>query len=522
MQGIDEAVNKNIEACEDLCELVRTSFGPNGMNKMVINHIDKLFVTSDAATIMSELEVQHPAAKLLVMASAQQQQELGDNTNLVLVFAGELLSKAKKLIRMGLKPTEIVEGYEQALQQALVYFEQTAIESKVDFHSFDDLVRIVKSSISTKQYGLENFLSKVVAEACLSIMPTDPINFNMDNVRVVKILGGNFYDTKVVNGLVFGTEPVTTVNKAENAKVAIYTCAIDIGQTETKGTVLIHDAKEMLDFSKGEENLIEKQLKEISATGVKVLVTNSTVGDMALHFANRLGLIIVRVMSKFDLRRLCKVVGAIPLGKLVAPTSRETGECSQVFVSEFGSDRCTVFSQNEAKKRVTSIVVRGSAMNYLDDIERAIDDGVSIVKALTQDERLIPGAGSSEIQVAMKLSRFSQSVTGLAQYSIKQFAEALEVVPRTLAENAGMDSTSIISKLYAAHESGATTSGVDVENEDVFDALSLPVLDSLLVKETALKLATETVITVLSIDQIVMCKPAGGPKARNPRAQDEE
>ncbi|KAJ3342365.1 T-complex protein 1 subunit theta [Gonapodya sp. JEL0774] len=522
-QGLDEAVYRNISACRELTNIVRTSYGPNGRNKMVINHLEKLFVTSDAATIMRELEVVHPAAKMVVGASQQQEQEVGDATNLVVVLAGELLAQAEFLLRMGLHPSEVIEGYELAAKKALALLDEIVVETVTDASNPTQLLPVVTTALGSKQSGLEDLLAPLVVKAALEVMPKVPSNFNTDAVRVVKILGGSIHDTTVVKGMVFGREPEGTVTKAEKAKVAVFVSSLDMQSTETKGTVLIRNADEMLSFSKGEEKQLETQINEIAASGVKVVVTGSGVGDLALHFLNRAGLMVVKVLSKFDLRRLCRVVGATALARMGRPTAEEIGYCDIVETVEIGSDRCTVFRQESESTKTVTIVVRGGTQNMLDDVERSVDDGVNVVKAVAKDGRLLPGAGATEIEVARRLSAFADKTPGLAQYSIKKFAEALEVVPRTLAENAGMDSTVVISKLYAAHQSGQINMGVKLDEENaLIDANTAKILDVHLAKFWAIKLAAYAATTVLSVDQIIMSKPAGGPKAKQNKNWDED
>ncbi|CAG8537912.1 3581_t:CDS:2 [Ambispora gerdemannii] len=514
-QGVDEAVLRNIQATHELSEIVRTSYGPNGRNKMVINHLEKLFVTNDAATIIRELEVVHPAAKLLVMASQQQEQEVGDATNFVIVFAGELLQKAENLLRMGLHPSEIVQGYELARDKALEILEELSVETVKDPRSPAELSKAINTAIAAKQYGYEDILTDLVIEAALSIMPKNASVFNVDNIRVVKIMGSSIHESKVVKGMVFGREPEGVVRKAQKAKIAIYTCPLDAAQTETKGTVLIHNAQEMLNFTKGEEKHIEKIYKEIADAGVKVVVSGSAIGELSQHYLNRFGIMAVKVLSKFDLRRLCRVTGASALARLGAPTPEEMGHCDIVETVEIGGDRVTVFRQEDESSKTATIVVRGATQNHLDDIERAIDDGVNTVKAVLRDNRLVPGAGAAEMELVKRLLSFGEKTPGLNQHSIKKFAESLEVIPRTLAEGAGLDATEILSKLYAAHhQSDQNNVGVDVENEKdgTIDAANAGIFDLLVAKSWALRYATEAALTVLRVDQIIMSKPAGGPK----------
>ncbi|KAI8069505.1 T-complex protein 1 theta subunit [Gongronella butleri] len=517
-QGVDDAVIRNIEATHELSEVVRTSMGPNGRNKMIINHLEKLFVTNDAATIIRELEVVHPAAKLLVMASQQQESELGDNTNFVIVFAGALLQKAEHLLRLGLHPSEIVQGYELARERALEILTELKVDSITDLANGEQLRKGIRSAISAKQIGNEDLLCDLVVEAALNIMPKNQKEFNVDNVRVVKVMGSSLYESAVVKGMVFGREPEGVVQQASQAKVAIFTCPLDISQTETKGTVLIHNAQEMLSFSKDEEKQMEKIFQELADAGVKVVVTGATIGELALHYLNRFGMMAVKVPSKFDLRRLCRVVGATALARLGAPMAEEMGFCDIVETVEIGSDRVTVFRQEENdKSRTTTIVIRGATQNHMDDIERAIDDGVNVIKALTRNGDLLAGAGAVEMQLNKRLQAVAAKTPGLNQHAIKKFAEALEVVPRTLCENAGMDATATLSRLYAAHYQDAEAVapiGIDIENNNdgTLDAVQANIFDVLATKYWALKLAADSAITVLRVDQIIMSKPAGGPK----------
>ncbi|KAJ2967602.1 hypothetical protein NQ176_g9581 [Zarea fungicola] len=299
----DGAVLRNIDACRAIAQTVQTSLGPYGRNKVVINHLQKMILTSDAATILRELDVVHPAAKLLVMASQQQEAEMGDATNFVIILAGELLRKAEDLLRMGLKTADIVLGYEKAQKFALDMLEQLAVDKVEDIRDQEELIKALRTVIASKQSGNEETLADLVAEAVLAVLPKNPANFNVDNIRVVKIMGGSLEQSRVVRGMVFPKEPHGSVKKAHRAKVAVYTCPIDTSQTETKGTVLLRNAKEMMDFTKGEENQLETAIKELFDAGIRVVVCGDRVGDLALHYLNRFGILVIKILSKFDLRR---------------------------------------------------------------------------------------------------------------------------------------------------------------------------------------------------------------------------
>ncbi|KAF9691666.1 hypothetical protein EKO04_010461 [Ascochyta lentis] len=517
----DGAVIRNIDACRTIAQTVQTSLGPYGRNKIVINHLQKMILTSDAATILRELEVVHPAAKLLVMASQQQEAEMGDATNLVIVLAGELLKKAEELIRMGLKTSDIVLGYEKAQNAAQQTLEELVCDKVEDIRSQEELAKAIRTVVAAKQSGSEDFLADLVAEAVLAVLPKNPVNFNVDNVRVVKIMGGALEQSKVVKGMVFARSPEGNVTKATKAKVGVFSCPIDISQTETKGTVLLHNAKEMMDFTTGEEQQVEQAIKELHDSGMRVVVAGSTIGELAQHYLNRYNMLTIKILSKFELRRLCRVVGATPLARLGAPMPDEMGTIDVVETLEIGGDRVTVFRQENEQTRTATLVLRGATQNHLDDVERAIDDGVNVVKAITRDARLVPGAGATEMQLIERIKTIADKTPGLAQYSIRKFAEAFEVIPRTLAESAGLDATEVLARLYVAHaaqkgrKDDEWTVGVDIENDDntgTLDAKEEGILDLWVSKSWAIKLATEAARTVLSVDQIIVARQAGGPK----------
>ncbi|CAO1638649.1 unnamed protein product [Sympodiomycopsis kandeliae] len=548
LQGTDEAVLRNITAVCELSEMLRTSFGPNGRNKLLINHLSRSFITSDAATILRELEVVHPAGKLLVLASQQQEAEMGDATALVITLAGELLKKAEQLINLGLHPSEILQGYELARDRALEELEKLAVAELSSPPTLESLTLALRPSIASKQYGQEDILAPLVAQAVSLVLPSAGSagadasssssktlglkDFNVDNVRVVKVLGGSLSDSRVVRGMVFAREPEGIVKRVkEGGKVAVFSCGLDITQTETKGTVLLHNAKELSTFSHGEEKALEKVIKEIADSGVKVVISQSTVGELALHYLNRFNILCIKILSKFELRRVCRLIGATPLARVGAPTPEEAGWIDVVDTTEIGGDRVTVFRQEDgqaggkAKPKMATIVLRGATANHLDDVERAIDDGVNVIKSLTRDPRLIPGAGATEIELSKRIEEFGEKTPGLNQHSIRKFAQALEVVPRTLAENAGLDATEVISSLIAKHSNGGVNYGIDIDEENpdgIIDITSNQIFDVLAAKEWAIKYAVGAAITVLNVDSIIMSKPAGGPGVRQPGARDDD
>lgn len=448
-----------------------------------------------------------------------------------MILAGEFLYNADSLIRLGLHPSEIIQGYELASKYALEQLESLVADQITDLGDPAEVAKAVQTTLASKQYGNEKFLSELVSEAIVHVLPAkNPTLFNVDNIRVVKIMGSSMDASKVIKGMVFGREPEGIVKKVQKSKVGVFTTPFDISATETKGTVLLHNAKEMLEFTKGEEKQMAGIVKEIVDTGLKVVIVGAGIGELALHYLNIAGILVFRVPSKFDLRRLCRVVGATPLPRLGAPLPDELGVIDVVETLEIGGDRVTVFRQEKESSRTATIVLRGATQNALDDIERAIDDGVSAVKALTRDGKLVAGAGAIETELASRIVQYGERTPGLLQHAIKKYGESFEVIPRTLAENAGLDATAVLSRLYSAHSQGSSESasestvdsgafyGVDIENDNddgVFDAKKAGIFDILSAKRSAIELATDSTNTILSVDQIIMAKRAGGPVMPN-------
>jgi T-complex protein 1 subunit theta len=414
-----------------------------------------------------------------------------------------------------------------------------AVDKVEDMRSQAELAKAIRTVVASKQSGAEDFLADLVAQAVLATLPKDPSNFNVDNIRVVKIMGGSIEQSKVVKGMVLAREPDGSVKRAKKAKVGVFSCPIDISQTETKGTVLLKNAQEMLDFTKGEEKQLEGIIKELHDSGLRVVVAGATVGELALHYLNRFGIFVIKVLSKFELRRLCRVVGATPLARLGAPMPDEMGTIDVVETIEIGGDRVTVFRQENEITRTATLVLRGATQNHLDDVERAVDDGVSVIKAITKDPRLVPGAGATEMQLIERITAFGERTPGLTQYAIKAYGQAFEVIPRTLAESGGLDATEVLATLYNAHQKAFAAAlrspddedadwalGVDIDNQDgtgTLDTEEEGILDLRISKEYAIRLATDAARTILSVDQIIVARQAGGPKppGQNPNWDED-
>jgi T-complex protein 1 subunit theta len=484
------------------------------MNKMVINKLGKLFVTNDAATILKELEVIHPAAKMIVMASNQQQSEQGDGTNLVVVLAGELLAQAEVLLKMGLHPSDVIRGYEKALEEVQAILKRCVVKTVENLKDESEVEQCLRSAISAKQNGYEDTFAPLVARACIDVLPADASRFNVDNVRVAKVLGGGITDAQVVRGLVLTKDTEGTIKQLQNAKVAVYSQGLEIEKTDTKGKVFIEKATELENYAKTEEDALEAKIKAIKQAGINLVISGGNTGEMPMHYLEKYQIMVIRSSSKFELRRICQTLNAQPLMAMNPPTPEETGHLDSVSVEEIGGTRVTVLRQDKSKSGISTILVRAATNNILDDIERAIEDATNIFKSMTKNASFVAGAGAAEIELSRHIKSFGDRTAGQDQYAIKKFAEAFEVVPRILADNAGLDATSVISNLYAQHEQGNTHVGVDIEGSTpagVKDATQKKIYDSLSVKQRAIELATTSVVTILRISQIIMSKPSGVP-----------
>lgn len=496
--GLEEAMLRNIDAVQQLSKMTKTALGPHGLNKMVINHLDKLFVTSDAATIIKESDVHHPAAKMVAQAAKMQENECGDGSNLVLSLAGELMFQAQQLIQMGLHPSDILIGYEKAAK--LVYEElanQTCDELK-DVTDHDAVFRAMKTTVASKQFGIEDQVANLITKACLYAMPKSR-KLNLDNIRVQKILGGGMSDSEVIHGMVVIRQSETTVHRAQNCKIAVFNTNIEMQQGETKGTILITSAEQLEGYSKSEEDKFEAFIKGLADAGIKVVVGSGSMSEIAVHFFEKYKIMAIKIMSKFELKRIARAVGATPIVKLGTPSPEETGYADDVHFKEISSQKCVVFQRNRDENRMATIVLRGSTTSMLDDIERAIDDGVNAVKTLARDGRLLPGGGATEISLAKKVQEYAKTEKGLDQYAIERFGMALEVIPRTLADNAGHKAEAIIAEMYSK-TAESNKFGLDVSDGKVKDVNEAGILDVWETKSWALKLCVDAVLTILKVD----------------------
>ena len=522
LEGVDAATLRNITAAKELSRIVSTSLGPNGMNKLVVNHLEKITVTSDCATIVKELEIEHPAAKMLSLAATMQDDECGDGTNLTVSFAGGLLHQTEELLRSGLHTSEIIAGYKKAGQK-LSEILPTLVTKSYTTVDEESLAEAIRPVLAAKQLDSDTVLAPLVAKATLATASkkasyTSGLSVNPEQVRVTKILGGRMDQSQVIHGFVALRNVETTLTSAQDAKVTVFACGIEASGTEAKGTVLMKNADDLKGYNKSEETKMEEIIKSIADTGTKIIVSGGSISEMALHFIERYNMVCIKIPSKWELRRLCSAINASALVRLGPATPDEMGYVDEFSVDEIGARPVSIFKQTKSLKdgcKLATILLRASTTNVLMDLERAVDDGVHACRQLCKDGRLVPGAGATEMELAVQIRNYADSCPGLDQYAIRAFAKTLEFCPKVLAENAGLSATHVLAGLSAAHANGNATAGVDIEGglDGTSDNKSGILTDNtiediLITKDSAFRLALDAALTVLKVDQIIMSKPA--------------
>lgn len=359
--------------------------------------------------------------------------------------------------------------------------------------------------------------SKLLAEACVKILPEKSTKFNDDHIRLVKILGGSIEDSQVLRGLVVNRSPESSnhdLSALKNVKVAVFNCPFDPNSGETKGTVLFNNKDDLLNYNATEEDYAKGLAEKVVASGAKVVIVGGSISELCLHYLNSYGLFVLRIMSKFELKRICKALNASPLASLGQPSQEELGFVDKIEVKEIGSTKVVLLHKDNENTKLVSIILRGPTNTLLEDLERSLANGVSAFKQMLDDARYVNGACSTEAFLYNSLEQFGNKLTGMEQYSVTKFAQAFEGFIRVLSGNAGLDPNTSIPDLLSKNVEGAKW-GVDVLNGKLSESKDMQVFDSVSAKMNALRLASQTAITILRIDQIIMSKPAGGPKPKS-------
>ncbi len=503
------AQKNNIEAAKTIADAIRTTLGPKGMDKMLVDSIGDIIVSNDGATILKEMDVDHPTAKMIVEVAKSQDSAVGDGTTSAVILAGELLKQAETLLDQGVHSTVITNGFRMAVNEAKKHLDQIALEAKDD----KTLKRISMTALSGKNTSLSSdFLSDLVVKAVNAVAEerNGKVIVDTANIKVDKKNGGSVTDTQFINGLVIDKEKVhpRMPSPVKDAKIALIDSALEIKKTEIEAKVQITDPSKIQDFLAQESDTFKNMVEKVKKSGANVVLCQKGIDDIAQHYLAKEGIYAVRRVKKSDMEKLAKATGAKIVTNLDDLTSAALGKAEKVEEKKISDDRMT-FITGCANPKAVSILIRGGTDHVVSEIERSLNDAIRVVALTKEDGKYLPGGGAIEAELAMKVRNYANSVGGREQLAIEAFAKALEIIPRTLAENAGMDPINTLIQLKADHEKGKVTYGIDFSENKVGDMAKAGVFDPLRVKKHALESAAEVSTMILRIDDVIASKKSG-------------
>ncbi len=517
-----EAQRSNIMAAKVIAETVRSTLGPRGMDKMLVSTIGDVTITNDGATILKELDVQHPAAKMLVEVAKTMDNEVGDGTTTAAVLAGELLDKAQKLIEQNIHPTLIVSGYRKAAEEAESTLEKIAV--KIDPDNLEDLKKIALTSISSKgAIAAGDQLSNISVQACKQVAEdiNGKLKVDIDLIKVLKKHGQSLDETELVKGIVVDKEisHPQMPKRVENAKIALLNAKLEIEKTEFDAKINIENPEQMKAFLDEEEKMIRGMADRIAASGANVVMCQKGIDDLALHFLAKKGIVAVKNVSSGDLEKLAKASGGHILANVDELTKEHLGSAKVVEEIKIGDDKL-VYARDCANPRAVTIVVRGGTEHVTDEAERSIHDALCVVRNAVEDGKIVAGGGAPEAEASKRLKEYAVKIGGREQLAIEAFAEALESIPITIGENAGLDPIDVMADLRAKHEKPeGLWYGVDVETGSSSDMFKANVIEPLRVKKQAIRSASEAAEMILRIDDLISAK--GMKEERMPRGPEK-
>ncbi|MBC7100061.1 MAG: TCP-1/cpn60 chaperonin family protein [Methanobacteriales archaeon] len=493
-----DAQRMNILAGKVLAETVRTTLGPKGMDKMLVDSLGDIVVTNDGVTILKEMDIEHPAAKMLVEVAKTQEDEVGDGTTTAVIIAGDLLKKAEELLDMDIHPTIIAMGYRQAAKKAQEILDSIAISAS----DRDTLIKVAMTAMTGK--GTEKArkpLAELVVDAVKQVEENGEVD--KDHIKIEKKEGGSVDDSMLVQGVIIDKERVHPgmPKKVENAKIALLNCPIEVKETEVDAEIRITDPSQMQAFIEQEEKMIKDMVDKIVSTGANVLFCQKGIDDLAQHYLAKAGVLAVRRVKKSDIEKLSKATGGKIVTNIEDLSEEDLGNAGKVVEKKISGEEMIFVEECKEPKAVT-ILVRGSTEHVVSEVERAIEDAIGVVSATVEDEKVVAGGGAPEVEIAKRLKDYSESISGREQLAVAAFAEALEVVPKTLAENAGLDSIDTLVDLRAAHEESPYM-GLDVFKGKVVDMKEAGVLEPHRVKRQAIQSAAEAAEMILRIDDVI-------------------
>jgi thermosome len=500
-----EAQHGNITAAKVVAESVRSALGPKGMDKMLVDSFGDVTITSDGRTILDEMDIQHPAAKMLVEVAKTQDNEAGDGTTSAVIIAGELLNKAEELIDKNIHPTIIIDGYRKAAEIALETLEKIAIP--VDLKSQEYLKKAATTAMGSKIVSeYKEYLADLAVKAMMAVAEKkdDVYKVDVDDVKVEKKTGESLMETSLINGVVLDKEIVHSgmPKRLEKAKIALIDASLEIEKTELDAKINIESPEQIEAFLKQEETMLKDMVEKILASGANVVVCQKGIDDMAQHFLARKGIIAVRRAKKSDIEKLAKATGGKIITNLDDIKPSDLGYAALVEERRIGDDKMTFIEGCKHPKAVT-LLIRGGTQRMTAEAERSIHDALCVIRDLIEEPKIVAGGSAPELEMAGVLKKYAETLPGREQLAVRIFAEALEAIAVTLAENAGLDPIDILSELRSRHEKGETWAGIEVLEGKVQDMTKVNIFEPLSVKKQIIKSANEAASMILKIDDII-------------------
>lgn len=507
-----DAQKNNIAAAKLVAELVRTSLGPRGMDKMLVDSLGDVTITNDGATILKEIDVQHPAAKMMVEIAKTVDNEVGDGTTSSVVFAGSLLAKAEELLEKNVHATVIIEGYQAAADKALSLLSE--LSKQVDPEEKEILLKIARTSMESKLVSEDSvMLSKIVVDSILQVVEKQGDNYkvDLDNVKVEKKAGGSIRNTSLIKGIVLDKEVVHSgmPTKIEKAKIALVNAPLEIEKTEMSAEIRITDPTQMQMFLEEENRMLKAMVDKIIEVGANVLICQKGIDDIAQHYLAKAGILAVRRVKESDLTKLAKATGGRISTNLDDLTSKDLGSAEHVEQRKVETDKW-VFIEGCRNPHAVTLLLRGGSQRVVDEVDRSMHDSLMVVKDVIEKPAIVAGGGAPEAYLASGLKDWADRFEGREQLAIKKYAEALEIIPLTIAENAGMDPIDTMITLRAKQAQGKKWTGIDARNTRIADMYSLDIVEPAAVKEQIIKSATEAACMILRIDDVIASSGAKG------------
>ena len=510
-----DAQRSNIMAARVVAETVKSSLGPKGMDKMLVDSMGDITITNDGATILKEMDIQHPAAKMMVEIAKSTDDEVGDGTTSVVVFAGRLLEKAESLIEQNIHSTIIVDGYTAAAEKALDFLRQIAI--KVSPTDKEILKKVSDTSMATKIISeYKDYLSNLVVDAVLKVAQKTDEGYKVDiaDIKVDKKAGESMISTSLIEGIVLDKEVVHSgmPKRVANAAIALLNTPIEIEKTEFTAKINIESPEQIQQFLDQEEQMLRGMVDKIIKAGVNVVICQKGIDDVAQHFLAKAGILAIRRASESNMEKLAKATGGKLIINLNDFTSKELGHAKLVEERKIGEDKW-VFIEGCKNPRAVTLLIRGGTEKVVDEAERAIHDALCVVKDILLKPMVVAGGGAPEIEVSSRLRKWAETLSGKEQLAALAFAESMEVIPMALAENAGLDPVNILVALRSSHEKGEVWAGVDSFEGKVRDMTKINVYEPLAVKEQVVKAASEAACMIIRIDDVIAANRSAGPGA---------